>query len=867
MATARNTVIQPVDFQLPVPQIPLELLASKLESAQGQYDEFGQLSAIMPQYLKEHAADAQKYKQFVDTISNDVSSAFASGDSGRAMRMLQQGKDAIKKQNSPLGLGYALQSAYDADIESKKQLQEKFKDDLKAGNNTNYQLAQMQYKVPELGYDPTTGVFNKPSAPDVPTYFDVDKELRDWLKTISPQEYGISQIQGDYIYTTEGKKYHIREFAPQFLKDPRIQQQLQLNAQYGLMSMSPEQRQGLIEAKNQELQSKSSELSTKLAQLEKDLVSGNDDKVREAQAFIASQGLEVEGKEYGRGDVDGKVGNRTKAALEELKQISNQLANRQISEEDILNQLFNEQVSGVTGKALAAKPDSESTKITGENWKNREYLKHSLASKRQEDYLNMTAAMATTTATPVPNQAIDMNYIQEFMKANKEAVDTGKQSLTAQMMGNPVLMTTFGNAENAAFYRKALQDNDGDPVKAAAQTGVDVEILKQAKTVFSDISNRGFSESALALAESQKEQEKINAQNQELRKKYTEKNGTAFADSVVKSNGWGKYGITSEMLIKNPAQVKQILTNSVSGTFFGSSGKPAWEKERDKVDNFLAEFNKKISSDIQDNYDAYSTLLSKGLRDNSQQYKGFEEAASAYLALPDEAGKIEWKSVDGKKTFGQDVKVTNFTLESIADAAGKSGHALYYSGDAKDGDKTTRVVRRVYTGGDGEITNAVRNWALGNVAEALNNNDYTTALRAINIAVGTDDLNLSLKPNKNKKAAFTEFVDGKPTTSVQNFEVVKEFGQKGNTTALVTLGTTDNPVWAVAQNVNGNFMILPSLENANEPGTNDDSQKLQTANVYKLLEAQAQGLLGQKAAKLKPQGVNPTQQYQFTNAY
>lgn len=857
MATARNTVIQPTSFELPVPQIPLELLASKLESAQGQYDEFGQLTALQPQYLKEHSADAVKLKQLTDTISNDVSAAFASGDTGKAMRMLQQGKDVLKKQFAPGGLAYALQSAYDADIEAKKQLQERFKEDLKQGNSVNYQLAQMQYKVPELGYNPDTGVFNKPSAPDVPTYFDVDKELREWLKTISPQEYGISQIQGDYIYTTEGKKYHIREFAPQFLKDPRIQQQLQLNAQYGFMSMSPEQRQSLIASKAQDLQSKSAELNSKLAQIEKDLVSGDDTKVREAQAFMASQGLEIDGREYGKADVDGNAGKRTKAALDELKQISNQLASRQIGEEDILNQLYNEQVSGITGKALAAKPDSESTKITGDNWRAREYLKHSLASKRQEDYLNMTAAMATTTATPVPNQAIDMNYIEEFVKANKEAVDTTKQSLNAQMAGNPVLMTTFGSAENAAFYRKALQDNDGDPVKAANATGVDVEIMKQAKSVFSDVANRGFSESALALAESQKEQEKINAQQAELTKIFIKNKGTKDAEAFLKAHN--VKGITPEQFIANPELARKQIKVSQGGVAgVGTAVHP--------LDLYIQKQKKKQEEDIQSHYDEYNTLLSKGLRDNSQQYKGFEEAASAYLALPDESGKIEWKSLDGKKTFGSNVKTTNFTLENITDAAGKKGHTLVYSADVKEGDKTTRVVRRVYTGGDGEITNAVRNWALGNVAEALNNNDYTTALRAINIAVGTDDLNLSLKPNKAKSAAFTEFVDGKPATSIQNFEIVKEFGQKGNTTALVTLGNPDNPVWAVAQNVNGSFIILPSLENANEPGTNADSEKIQTANVYKLLEAQAQGLIGQKAAKLKPQGVNPPQSYQFTDA-
>lgn len=851
--TARNTIISPTTFQIPTLQVPLELIQNHLEQAQLQKDEWEQMSGLAPSYLQQDTDLYNKYKTLVNKVSEDVTNTLSSGDTALALRKLQEAKRTITREWKPGGMADVLNQRYNQDIAAKKQIEERFANDLKEGNSVNYNLAKMSYSIPDVGYDPNTGKYNQIGAPDVPTYFDVDKELRDWLKTVSPQEYGISRVQGDYIYTTEGKKYHIREFAPQFLKDPRIQQQLQLNAQYGLMQMSPEQKAGLINARTQEIQSRSKELSDKLSQIEKDLASGNDAKVREAQAFLASQGLDIGGTEYGRRDVDGKVGNRTKAALEEMKRLSGQLASTQVTEDDLFNQLYNEQLSGVTGKALAAKPDSESTKITGDNWRAKEYLKHSLASKRQEDYLNMTTAMATTNATPVPNQAIDMNYIQEFMKANKEAIDVGKQNLTSQILGNPQLATVFGTAENAAFYRKALEDNNYNIDAAAMQAGVSPETMKAAYAVFSDVANRGFSESALSLAYSQKEQEKINAQNNEITKVYIKNKGTKDAENFLRVHNIK--GITPEQFIANPEIARKQIKVSAGGiSGIGTAVNP--------LDIYINSQRQKQEADMKANYDQYSTLLSKGLRDNSQQFKGFEDAASAYLTLPDESGKIEWKSIDGKKTFDQGTKVTNFKLENITDAAGKRGQTLVYSADVEDGDKTTRVVRRVYTGGDGEATNAIRNWSLGNAAEALNNNDYTTALRAINIGVGTDDLNLSLKPNKQTSATFVELVNNKPVTSVQKYTVVKQFGPKENSTALVTFGNPDNPVWAVAQNTPNGFVILPSLENANNPGVVSDEEKFQAAATYKLIEAQANGLLGQKAAKLKPQSVNPPQPYQ-----
>lgn len=867
---SRLTTFNPMQMQVPQLQVPMELLYAKLQAAQGSKDEFDQLSALMPQYLQEHSGDATKYKQLVGKVSEDVAAAFASGDAGTGMRLLQQGKDFIRKQNQAGGLGYALQSAYDADATARKAMEDLHAEAVKKGNNTNYQLAKSMYKVPELGYDPQTGNFNKPGAPDVPTFFDVDSELRDWIKTINPQEYGFSKVEGDYVYTTEGKKYHIREFVPQFLKDPRIKQQLEINAKYGYMNMSPEARLDIANTANQAVASNKAQLQAEFDSLQNMLNSKDKKKVKEAQAKLASLGYTIGDKEFDASDIDGKAGERTKAALEKLRATVDEVGNKQFGEQDVLNLLYQEQLTGVSAKALAARPDSDSTKITGDNWRAKELFKSALRKEEQKDYLTQMAAMSTSTAVPVPNYALDLNTVDSLIKTTEESVAATTDSMQAQMNANPELVTTFGTPQRAMEFRKALDDNGGNLKAAAAQMGVTVEDMDKANKVFSKMENRGFATSALDLAESTKAKGQIELQREELGEKYIERNGTAEAEEYVKKNKLDYYGITPEMIIKNPEAASKLLEKNFRQKEPMVAVASAWDVNARraneasgavlrelqlKITRFKESTNKKIKDDFNAHTDEYASTISQGLRDDSEQFKMMDNSILAYLSLPDENNSFDWIDTSSNKTV-KNSKVSNVHLEDVSSAVGKKGQVFVVSGDMKDGDKTTKVVRRIYIGNNAEAAQWTQNWAMNVATEALNNKDYTTALRAVEIGLGTNDLNRSLKPSKSRSTTFVEKVGDHTQSSTQNFTVIKEYGKTNNSTSLVVLGNPEFPQYAVAQNKGTHMEIFPSLTDENTPGVYSNFDK--AARVFKLLEAADQGLIGQRTAKIKPENVNPT---------
>lgn len=850
--TSRNTIVAPTTFNLPTLQVPLEMLQARLEQSQFDKDSFDEMSGMLPNYIEQDSPLLAKYKQLVDKVSSDVSTKFASGDTNSALRQLREGKRAIAKEWQPGGIADVLNQRYAQDVAAKKQIEDRFANDLKEGNSINYSLAKSLYQIPDANYNPELKTYNSISAPNVPTYFDVDNELRDWLKSIDPQEYGFSKVQGDYVYTTEGKKYHIREFVPQFMNDPRVQQQLQLNSQFKYMQMSPDERQDLIQTGQATLDSQRAQVAKELETLEANLNSGDKKKVMEAQAALASQGFNVNGSEFGKDDVDGEAGPRTRMALEQMKQVVDKLSSKQFDENALQNALYQEQVTGIGAKALAAKPDSETTKITGSNWRAQEMYKSSLRKKEQDEYLSKVAAMSTSVATPVPNFSLDLNTVEQLIKTTDEALTATKSSLQQQMSSNPELTTTFGTPERAMEFRKALEDNNGDVQKAAEQVGVDVGTMEKAYKIFANPSNRGFSESALNMAETMKSKGQVELQKKELSEIYVKRNGADVAKNFITSRNLAQYGVTPEMLIDNPEEARRRIPETVTQTGTRDGNIRVYRSH--PMDDFSKILGSEIQKDFKANTDAYASTISQGLRDNSEQYKGFEKAGAAYLSLPDESGKFNWVDSNGKQVSSKN-PVTNLKLENITSAAGKKGQVLVYSGEIKDGDKTKTATRRVYVGSNAEISNAVQNWGLGVASEAINNGDYTQALRAIEIAVGTDDLNRSLVPSTKNQTTFIENIKGVQQITQQNYTTVKGFGSSSNSTELVTFGTPDNPSWAVVQNRGTHMEVLPSITDEGTPAVYSNFD--QAARTFKLLQAQSQGLLGQQAAKLKEVPISP----------
>lgn len=872
MATARNTVIQPVDFQLPVPQIPLELLAQKIESAQGQYDEFGQLTALQPQYLKEHSADAVKLKQFTDTVSNDVSAAFASGDTGKAMRMLQQGKDVLKKQFSPGGLAYALQSAYDADIEAKKQLQERFKEDLRQGNNINYQLAQMQYKVPELGYDPTTGVFNKPSAPDVPTYFDYNKEMRDWISKVDPRKYGYVQYGDKYINEVTGEQYNMQQFAAKFMDDPRVRQQMFLEGQYNVMSLPPEERQARVAQLNEASLKSAESLKSSLATLESNLNSKDKQTRMKAQAELASRGYEVDGKVYGRKDIDGDVGNRTKAALAQLKSEIENYQPQQFTENDLASIYANERATGLSAMAQITKPSWEMTKYAGANPYTMEAVKHAHKQQEQKQLVDQWASIQQATAMPTASTAIDLNLMDKAIKATEESVTASKNALSQAISTNPALSTIFSDPNGklspedvAAGIRMSLDKNHGNVEAAAKELGMSVEKVQQAHSIFQRPEYTSFSESAMSLADSHKSMEQIKATDNEVKKIFVERNGKEFANDFVKKKGWDRlYGVTGDMLLNNPEQARKLVKRPASILDINPYIKSK-NDAKDPIAHWFIEFNDRVSKDIKANNDAYKTALPTGLRSDSKQFSMIENNWHEFANMPDEFNTSEWKIVNGEGAIANPEIVGKPSIQ-IQPAIGKPGKTIVMIGQTKDG-KT--VEKRSYVA-DPAQTDYINKELSGMLADAMNQNDMSTAMKAISILEGDDILGQRISPtangsvrgnyvrtdNKGNASTATNFQFNE-VKSFENIVTNKEGVFTDGNIALITLpgATKDSKQWAVVKKVGNTVYELEDVQGKGKAVY--DSYTKANAAFALLREAKQHNYTGTQVARTKVGAVPP----------
>jgi len=78
MALARGTIIKPVGLELPVLQYPAEMLYAQMQQSQQDYDVVGSLSSTVPKHLEQDVEWANKYKEYAQAVSNEVTQAFPS---------------------------------------------------------------------------------------------------------------------------------------------------------------------------------------------------------------------------------------------------------------------------------------------------------------------------------------------------------------------------------------------------------------------------------------------------------------------------------------------------------------------------------------------------------------------------------------------------------------------------------------------------------------------------------------------------------------------------------------------------------------------------------------------------------------------
>lgn len=207
MAIARGFVTEPVQFNLPVLQMPFEAAYAQMQSMQQTKDQFDALAEMMPNYLTNVADDvdkASKYRNFVESSTERIASAFNEGDLSTAMKLLNSAKANLTKEWRPGGIANVLQTRYDQYTKGQQAVQEHTKDFTQPGYD-KYFMGQLDAQAQKgTGYNPDTGKYNNISTPNMFGEVNLGNEVDTYLKGwAADKNYNIRQSPDGWWYHVE----------------------------------------------------------------------------------------------------------------------------------------------------------------------------------------------------------------------------------------------------------------------------------------------------------------------------------------------------------------------------------------------------------------------------------------------------------------------------------------------------------------------------------------------------------------------------------------------------------------------------------------------------------------------------------------
>lgn len=450
MALARGTQIRPLTLDLPVLNLPVEMLYAQMQQSQQDYDVVGSLSSTVPKHLEQDVEWANKYKEYAQAVSNEVTQAFSSGDSGKAMRMLNVAKQDLASQWQPGGLAASLQDRYDSYSKGVEELKKAAEKD---PTNLNYQYGANRFKqgIGDLDYDYSTGKYNRIGTPTVYNYTDINKKILENAKAIEPTITENDIVNGMWIEKFKAKGYdadRVQAVMDGVFSSPDVMQQIDVNTFGKTQNMTPEQLQGVIQE----------DYTGKLKVNEQNKKSLSKLSVEQQQKFLAAKGL------Y-NGNIDGKKGKLTQEALDnynaQLDNEATQIKSYEVNPQEYIKQKYvvqplKEQFVGYLGRgeegrtlrpnqvALQQQRLSAAKKLQDNEFRFQEQL----LQKENESGL-YTPSTPIDITKEFPKALKDAKQFQ--LDAKKDLVSLGKDPVVSQLYG------TNGGDDDYDKLRQPLQ--------------------------------------------------------------------------------------------------------------------------------------------------------------------------------------------------------------------------------------------------------------------------------------------------------------------------------------------------------------------------------------------------------------------------
>ena len=449
MSIARGTIIKPTGLELPVLNYPMEQLYAQMQQSQQDYNIVGSLSSTVPKHIEQDTEWANKYKEYAQAVSNEVTQAFASGDSGKAMRMLNVAKQDLASQWQPGGLAASLQDRYDSYSKGVEELKKAAEKD---PTNLNYQYGADRFKkgIGDLDYDYSTGKYNRIGTPTVYNYTDINKKILENAKAIEPTITENDIVNGMWIEKFKAKGYdadRVQAVMDGVFSSPDVMQQIDVNTFGKTQNMTPEQLQSVVQE----------DYAGKLKVNEQNKKSLSKLSIEQQQKFLQSKGL------Y-NGSIDGKKGKLTQEALDnynaQLDSEATQIKSYEVNPQEYIKQKY---VVQPLKEQFASYLGSESGRTLKPNQIALQQQRISAAKKLQDNEFRFQEQLLQKdheSGLYTPSTPIDiakeftgaLKDAKQFqLDAKKDLVSLGKDPVVSKLYG------TNGGDDDYDKLRQPLQ--------------------------------------------------------------------------------------------------------------------------------------------------------------------------------------------------------------------------------------------------------------------------------------------------------------------------------------------------------------------------------------------------------------------------
>lgn len=321
MSLARGTQIRPVNFEIPMLQLPFEQIYGQMQEYQRSKDTFDVLKDTLPQYLQQDSEYANAYQQMSQGLSQTVTNAFAEGKTSEAMRALREAQTQLKNEWQPGGLAYALQDRHTSFTAAQKAIEDHTKDFVDPSYRQFYQHQLGEMANQNMSYDPATKRWSRISTPqmqgEVKLGEETDAFLSGWK---SDKGYSITKSPDGFWYYKETNERvdpnELRQALQGFYNQPHIQYALGVQGWAGANQLPPEQRevalQQVRQQARQEAEGRLNQQRARLDQMEQTFNTGDRTRIRQLQEMLNQAGYQL--------NPDGIAGDATKRALQDYLQ-------------------------------------------------------------------------------------------------------------------------------------------------------------------------------------------------------------------------------------------------------------------------------------------------------------------------------------------------------------------------------------------------------------------------------------------------------------------------------------------------------------------------------------------------------------------